>query len=354
MVRGSGPFADRFEPVPLKELGRPRVDVVVSMCGFFRDMFPGAVRGLSELFSRVSALEEPDDSNYVAADTRSNRGRLSGDDADELAGCRLFGPAPSEYGTGLTDAVSSSSWKDESELGDIFSDSLRYAYLDGKAVDAGRLLRINHSRVQMVSQIRDSCDREIIDLDHYYEFLGGLSKAVENASGKRSDVYVADCSGPVTRTLTLSASIEHGVRSRLLNPKWIDGLLDVKYNGAQEIGKRFENILGLSATTGALKSSVFDDMSKSYIEDEDVRERMMDNNVWAYLSALSRMSEAYERGYWKATDEQLKKLKNAFVEAESRAEEKSDDRARSCTLPPVSNGRTYRPCESSTMSASTP
>ncbi|WP_400153505.1 cobaltochelatase subunit CobN [Candidatus Methanomassiliicoccus intestinalis] len=331
LVKTSGNFTDRFEVIPLSELGRPRIDVIVSMCGFFRDMFPNLVTGLSQLFSMIQSLDETEDLNYYKLHTNNNRTFLeskgySGTELNDLSECRLFGPAKGEYGTSITKAVNESSWKDENELGDIFENSLHYAYsrkFHGHDVEG--LLRNNHVNVDVVTQVRDSIDRELIDLDHYYEFLGGLSKTVETArGGNKASVFVVDGSGYKVRTQDVKRSIEHGIRTRLLNPKWIDGLLEVKYHGAQNVNDRFENVLGLAATLGEVDSSVFSDMLKCYVEDADMQRRMRENNNWAYMSMLERLSEANSRGYWNADEKELEILRNAYEKSEEIAESETD------------------------------
>lgn len=322
LIRTSGNFIDRFEVIPLSELGRPRIDVTVTMCGFFRDMFPNLIGGLGDLFSKINSLDESEYENYHKMNTRLNREYLStegyeGKELEELSECRLFGPAEGEYGTSITDRVSNSSWENEEELGDDFHNSLKYAYtrnVSGKEVNG--LLQMNHKNTDMVSQVRDSADRELIDLDHYYEFLGGLTKAVQTArGGERASVFVVDASGSDVVTHSAKRSIERGVRTRLLNPKWIDGLLEVKYHGGQKINQRFENVLGLAATVGDVDTGVFSDMLKCYVEDEDVKKRIQENNNWAYMSMLNRLFEAHSRGYWNATEEELEILRNAFLES---------------------------------------
>ncbi len=334
MVADNGDFPERFEVIPLEELGRPRIDVSISICGFFRDMFMNVISGLQAIFETVSGLDEPDEMNYCKADTRKNREYLeengiATEDIEGLSAARIFGPPNGVYATTLTGRVGGSSWKDEKELGDAFASNMRFAYT-GKtstAIDSKGLVSNNHSNVDMVSQVRDSSDREMIDLDHYYEFMGGLSKSVEISRGDRGKaaMFVVDGSKPKVRTMTLERSLEHGIRTRLLNPKWIDGLLEVKYHGAAQINDRFENVLGFAATTGQVSSGAFSDMSKTYIEDEEMRQRMRENNNWAYMDILARMSEAYQRGYWQATDEELEALKQAFAESEEIAEADTDD-----------------------------
>ncbi|WII08946.1 cobaltochelatase subunit CobN [Methanomassiliicoccales archaeon LGM-DZ1] len=330
MVSQSGDFVSRFEPIPIEELGRPRIDVTVSMCGFFRDMFPNLVTGLAKIFETVGKLDEPEEQNYIKAGDRRNLEYLSvagysGKEAEDLAFCRLFGPERGEYGTSVTAAVKSSSWKEESELGGMFIDSLRFAYTaERRGEDIAGLLEHNYSAVDVVSQVRDSKDREIIDLDHYYEFLGGLSKAVEVSSGAKPEVYVVDDSGPRTKTEPAARSFERGLRTRLLNPKWIDGLLKTEYHGAQKINERFENTLGLAATVGCVNTGAFSDLLSRYVLDKNTRDCVKANNPWAYMSMIKRLSEAYERGYWKATDEELNALKKEFEDVEGELEDVSD------------------------------
>jgi len=331
MKGNSGEFANRFEPKCIKELGRPRVDVTVTMCGFFRDMFPNLVTGLNDLFDMVGSLDETDEDNLFKRNTRANAIALSdagytGEELQELAGCRLFGPAEGKYGTSITDAVSNSTWKEESELGEMFGSNLRYAYTRSThGHDAGSLLKINHTRIDIVSQVRDSADNELIDLDHFYEFVGGLSKAVEVArNGERATVFIIDSSGPVVAAQDVQRSIERGIRTRLLNPKWINGLLETDYHGAQKINDRFENVLGLASTVGEVGSGVFSDMFDCYIRDTDTADRIKNNNNWAYISMLNRMFEAKSRGYWRATDEEIDLLRERYLEAEEYAEIQSD------------------------------
>ncbi len=331
MVRSAGDFENRFEPIPYEELGRPRIDVAVTICGFFRDMFSNLVAGLSRLFARLNGLGESDETSYFAKHTRENYSYLIGEgysreEAEDLSVCRLFGPGEGLYGTGgITDAVNSGSWKEESELSDIFSANMGHAYsLRFRGRDVPGLMRANHSHVDAVSQMRDMEERELIDLDHYYEFFGGLCKTVESARGSKAAMYIADTSGPKIRTSDIRRSIEHGIRTRLLNPRWIDGMLDTDYHGAQHISDRFENVLGLAATTGAVGSGVFSDMEACYIADRDMRKRIRENNNWALMSMIRRLSEAHSRGYWDATDEELDALREAYLESEELAEEESD------------------------------
>ena len=331
MVDTAGSFERRFEIIPPEELGRPRIDITVSICGFFRDMFASVVTGLNKVFMNLWNMNETDEQSYFAKNTRDNYQKLleegySEADALDLAICRLFGPKEGTYGTGMTNAVNASEWEEEDDLGNIYNNAMKHAYsLKRRGYDSGNLLRNNHKNVDVVSQIRQNVEYELIDLDHYYEYFGGLSKTVEIArGGSKAKMYITDNTGPRLKTTTVKASIEHGVRTRLLNPKWIDGMLETDYHGTQKINDRFENVLGLAATTGEVESGVFSDMEKVYVHDKELRKRLMENNSFAYINMLNRLYEAYRRKYWDATDEELEELKEAFMDAEALAEEATD------------------------------
>ena len=332
MTSTMGDMTRRFVPIPPEELGRPRIDVTVTICGFFRDMFSNIVAGLNKLFAVLDALDEPDEASSFAKNTRRNysfllKQGLSEEDARDLAVCRLFGPGEGLYGTsGITDAVNSASWEREEDLSDIFSKNMGHAYsLRFRGRDVPGLMESNHRNVDVVTQMRDMVERELIDLDHYYEFFGGLCKTVEVSRGSKAAMYITDTAGPRLRTMDVRTSIEHGVRTRLLNPKWIDAMLETDYHGAQHINDRFENVVGLAATTGAVSSSVFSDMESTYIADKGMRDRLMENNNWALMSMIDRLYEANRRGYWNATEEELRILEQALDECEDRAESDTEN-----------------------------
>lgn len=326
-AQGSRLWDMRFEPIPLEELGRPRVDVTVNLCGFFRDMFPLSIETLDDVFTMLAELDEPEEMNYFKRNTRLRRERLeaeghSPEEAARLASVRMFGPPEGEYGTGLTDLIEGRLWQEESELGLSFTDSLCHAYsrqLRGTRIDG--LYQDNLKQVEIVSQLRSSNEYEITDLDHYYEFFGGLAKSVELARGEKAEMYITDVTGHTPVTETVDRSIARGLRTRLLNPKWIDRMLEHKYHGAQKIEERFENIMGLTALTGAVDPRFYDELEACYVADGQLRRRMQENNPHAYMKILERMHEYHERGYWQADEEQLERLRRACLETEGAVED---------------------------------
>jgi len=328
VVRDKG-FDPEYEIIPLEELGRPRIDITINMCGFFRDMFYNMIQFMNKVFRDVYLLDEPDDMNYFKANTKKIYKNLvakgySLDEAEELAVSRLFGPKEGDYGTGITTIIETKNWTSEEQLGDQFINSLKYVYSlnhSGQKVDG--LLEDNLKTVDIVSQTRSNHEYEVTDLDHYYEFFGGLAKSVEMVKGKKAEIYISDTTGESIETETVDKSIERGVRTRLLNPKWIDGMLEHKYHGVQKIYERFENIIGLSATTNKVENWIFDSLQSTYVSDEELREKLKENNRWAYLSMMERLLEANERGYWNASDEQLEEIRRVYFEVEGSIEEKS-------------------------------
>ena len=322
-------FQPQYEIIPYEELKRPRINVVVNMCGFFRDMFPNLLDDLNKIFKMVSDLDEPEEINYLKAGTGRIYKKLledgySREEAEDLAPARLFGPAEAEYGTGITSLIETKNWSSEEQIGEKYTESLKYVYsrnARGKAVPG--LLSSHLQAVDIVSQIRSSHEYEVTDLDHYYEFFGGLSKSVEMAKGKKAAVYITDTTGETIETETVDKSIARGVRTRLLNPKWIDGMLEHKYHGVSKISKEFENILGLAATTNKVDNWVFESMNSTYVTDENMKKRMKENNQWAYLSMIETLLECNQRGYWQAEENEIDELKKVYLEVEGDVEAES-------------------------------
>lgn len=327
MRQFEGSFDTRFEIIPTEELTRPRVDVVIHICGFFRDMYPNLVDHFNEIFKKLDALSERDGVSGFAKNTRRLYAGLlqkgyPEKQARELARSRIFGPKAGEYGTSLTERIRKGEWTQEKELAAAFTDSLSYVYSGTKkGVFIEGLLDLHYGQVELISQVRNNVEYELVDLDHYYEFYGGLAKAVEQARGKKAAMYVADTAGAAVRTMDAAASLEKGIRTRLLNPAWIEGMMRHDYHGVQQISRRFENVIGLAATTNGIESRTFSDLEKCYVEDEGLRERMQKSNRFAYLNLLNRLAEANNRGYWKATEQELAALQGAYLETESELEE---------------------------------
>lgn len=320
-------FHPVYEIIPAAELGRPRIDVVVHMCGFFRDMFPNLIEELNGVFAQVAALDEPEEINYFKADCRRIYRKLLAEgyaeaEAVELSQARLFGPAEGEYGTKVSKLIETRTWQDESELGHTFSRSLQHVYSSRhRGKPAAALHDIQLAAVDIVSQVRSSHEYELVDLDHYYEYIGGLAKAVEISKGSKAEIYISDTTGEAVLTEGVEHSIARGVRTRLLNPKWIDGMLKHNYHGVQKIADRFESILGLAATTNKVENWIYSSLHDKYVADETMRRRLAENNRWAYFAIVERLMEINKRGYWDASEREVHELRQTYLELEGGVEE---------------------------------
>ncbi|UEC43878.1 MAG: Cobaltochelatase CobN subunit [Methanothrix sp.] len=331
--RAPGFFSPRLTVLPLEELGRPRIDCLVNICGFFRDMFPNVVELLDQAFNLVAGLDEPSEMNYVRKHSIENLERLrSGDDCggsdlDEktlirMANGRIFGPRAGEYGTRMLPLVEDSIWKTEDELAEVYIQSMSHLYAKNlHAVKSEAVYRTNLARVDLVSQVRDTHDREIVDLDHYFEYFGGLSNAVRTVRGERPKMLISDTTGEAIQTEDVREAVARGVRTRLLNPKWIDGMLKHDFHGAQQLAERLENVLGFAATTDSVDNWIWSSIAERYIFDEEIRERLIENNRFAAVEIAERLFEAEKRGYWEATEEEMEKLKDAYLQMEGDIEE---------------------------------
>lgn len=318
-------FEKKIEIIPLNELNRPRINVFINASGIFRDMFSNLIDELSDLFTQISALDEPSSINYVKAQTDAIRSYYAGREeeklANQLATGRIFAPALGEYDSGVTHVIHEGSWEADTEIGQLFATNRNYIYtkeLKGVKLD---LLYDQHAKqVEMISQIRSEFEHEVVDLDHYFEYFGGMSKAVENAKSEQVEIFISDSTKGLILTEKLSDSLERGVRTRLTNPKWIDGLLEHEYVGGQTIADRFKNVLGLAATTNAVKQWVFNDLHSVYVEDAKIALKLEQNNPYAYEEILRTMLVYNDRGYWQATEEQIEKIQEKYLELEASIE----------------------------------
>ncbi len=315
-LRDAPGWLPSFEPIPLAELDRPRVDVHLMMCGFFRDMFPTLVRDLDRLLRGIAALDEPAESNPLRANTEA----LCEEVGAELAGARIFGPRPGEYGTGMPDHVDQSAWGEGADLGRVFADAMGHAYgANMHGATAPAAFNALLERTQVVAQIIDGEEYKIGDLDHYYEFLGGATRAVTNARGEAPRCLVGDSARARPRIEEAGEELRRCSTTRLLNPRWIDGMLAHQRHGGRQIEDRVTNLLGLGGTIG-VPSFLFDQVFERFIADAELFQRLRENNPHAAAGIARRLGEANRRQLWHATDEQLQLLKERYRALEAELE----------------------------------
>ena len=294
-----------YEITPLARLGRPRVDVTLRISGFFRDAFPAQIELLDKAIRAVGALQEDEDDNPIAARMQSEAAALmtsgiASDDAQMMAGHRIFGSQPGAYGAGLQALIDEKIWTDRADLAAAYVTWGAYAYgakAQGVRDEASFTARLK--RIEAVVHNQDNREHDLLDSDDYYQFEGGMTAAVEQASGNRPRVYHNDHSRPEHPVIrTLEEEVGRVMRSRVVNPKWIGGVKRHGYKGAFEIAATVDYMFAFAATTGAVRSHHFDLAFDAFITDEGTQEFIRANNPAALKEIAERFREAAQRGLW--------------------------------------------------------
>ncbi len=307
------------ELISLEELGRPRIDVVMTVSGIFRDLFHHQADLLDKAVRLAASADEPLEQNFVRKHALTHADDLA-ISLDEAA-ARVFCNAPGSYGANVNYMVDGSTWEDDSELSDVFLTRKSYAYRPGGQWTAARdVMERSLSTVDAAFQNIDSFELGISDVNHYYEYLGGVTKSVEKLRGKRPDVMVADAISLDERLASLEQMVRLESRARLLNPKWYDAMLEHGYEGVREIETRVSNTYGWSATADAVEGWVYDDVAETFMLDEAMRQKMAEANPHATAAIASRLLEADARGFWEASNETLDHLRKIYGDLEDRLE----------------------------------
>jgi magnesium chelatase subunit H len=306
--------------IPLETLGRPRIDVVASLSGVFRDLFPLQIRLMAEAALLCAQADEPPEHNAVRRHALETMAALGCD--LETAALRVFSNAEGAYGSNVNLLVDASTFTDEAELGAAFTARKSFAYgRDAAAVARPALFDRALAGTDLSYQMLDSVELGATDVDQYFDSLGGLSRAVKTArGGTAAPVYMGDQTGPAGRVRTLDEQLELESRTRLLNPKWYEGMLRSGYEGVRAISSRMTNTVGWSATTGEVAPWIYREAATTFVTDAAMRERLATLNPHATLDMTNRLLEASERGYWQPDDEMLDALRSASAELEDRIE----------------------------------
>jgi cobaltochelatase CobN len=294
-----------FEVIPMALLGRPRVDVTLRISGFFRDAFPEQIALFDKAVRAVAALDEDEGDNPIAARVRAEIEKLKGEGLNEKqaarrAGYRVFGSKPGAYGAGLQALIDEKGWSDRADLAESYLVWGGYAYGAGEEGKAERGLFEERLRsVQAVVQNQDNREHDLLDSDDYYQFEGGMTAAIEHVAGVRPKVYHNDHSRPEKPVIrSLEEEIGRVVRARVVNPKWIEGVMRHGYKGAFEITATVDYMFAFAATTGAVRDHHFEAVYQAFILDERVRDFMAEKNAPAQKELAERLVEAIERGLW--------------------------------------------------------
>jgi cobaltochelatase CobN len=311
-----------LQVVPLEELGRPRIDVVVRISGFFRDAFPHVVAMLDDAVRLVAALDEPEESNYVRAHAQAD---LAEHGDARRATTRIFGSKPGSYGAGILQVVESGTWRSDQDLAEVYTTWGGFAYgrdLDG--APAADDMRANYRRIKVAAKNVDTREHDIADSDDYFQYHGGMVATVRALTGSDPKAYVGDSTTPdAVRTRTLQEETNRVFRARVVNPRWIGAMQRHGYKGAFELAATVDYLFGFDATAGVVHDWMYDKLAQEYVLDETNQEFLRRSNPWALRGIVERLHEAAQRGLWAEPDpETLAAMQAVYLEVEGDLEDR--------------------------------
>ncbi len=312
---------NKLELIPLDELGRPRIDVVVNCSGVFRDLFINQMALLDRAVKMAAEADEPPEMNFIRKHALQQ--------AEEMgihvrqAATRIFSNASGSYAANVNLAVENSTWETESELQDMYLSRKSFSFNSDNpgVMDQSRdLFERTLKTVDVTFQNLDSSEISLTDVSHYFD--SDPTKVVANlrGDGKQPSSYVADTTTANAQVRSLSETVRLDSRTKLLNPKWYEGMLSHGYEGVRELSKRLVNTVGWSATAGAVDNWVYEDSNDTFIKDDAMRQRLMNLNPHSFRKMVTTLLEANGRGYWETDEENLDRLRQLYQEVEDRIE----------------------------------
>ncbi len=317
-----------IELIPIEELQRPRIDVMLRISGFFRDAFPNIVHLVDRAVELVAEQKEPPEQNFLAkhvsADiSEKTAAGIDGEQAKTLACYRIFGCRPGAYGAGVSDAIDSKNWKNEKDLAEIYVKWGGYAY--GRKNFGATVpdeFRRRLSRLDLTVKNEDTREYDMLDGDDFYSYHGGMIAAVKALKGELPRSYCGDSSDPGrVKTRSTAEETKHIFRARILNPKWIESMKRHGYKGAGDISRMVDIAFGWDATAEVLEDWMYEELANKYALDKEMQEWLKKVNPHALQNIAERLLEAVERGMWQASDEMKEELRDVYLDIEGWIED---------------------------------
>jgi cobaltochelatase CobN len=328
--KGSGNVIG-LEIISLKDLGRPRLDVTPRISGIFRDAFPNVVELLDKGVRMIAALKEKPSLNYLRAHVLDDmavykQDGMSEEDAFRQATLRMFGAPPGAYGAGVAALIEAKNWKDIHDIGDVFVGWSSYAYGQGvQGVKQEAAYRRLLGRMDATVKNEDSREYDMMSCTDFYSYHGGLIAAVRSVRGQAPESFAGDSSDPErVKVRTAAEEAKHVFRSRLLNPKWVKGLMRHGYKGAGDISKAVDVAFGWDATADVVDDFMYERLAKRVAFDPEVRQWMSRVNPAALHNIAEKLLEAIKRGMWDAEEQTQQDLLQLYLEAEGDVEQATD------------------------------
>ncbi|MEX3982370.1 cobaltochelatase subunit CobN [Paraburkholderia sp. EG287A] len=311
-----------FEIMPVEALDRPRIDVTLRVSGFFRDAFPNVMHLFDAAVQAVADLDEPEHQNPLRARVLRERDVLvangmAADEARRRAGWRVFSARPGAYGAGLQSMIDHRQWQTDADLANAYQAWGGYAYAQKSAGDeASEAFRARLASLDVVLQNQDNREHDLLDSNDYYQFQGGMAAAARHFSQAQPALYHTDHSNPAApRIRPLHEEIARVIRSRVVNPKWIDGVKRHGYKGAAEMAATVDYLFGYDATARVVGDHQYALVANAYVHDDDTREFMQRHNPHALHAVCERLLEAIQRGLWQEPGEHRAQLEHRLLEA---------------------------------------
>ena len=312
---------NKLELIPLQELGRPRIDVVINCSGVFRDLFINQMNLLDQGVKMAAEADEPPSMNYVRKHALQQ--------AEEMginlrqAATRVFSNASGSYSSNINLAVENSTWESEAELQDMYLSRKSFAFTSdnpGTMEQSQKIFETTLKTVDVTFQNLDSSEISLTDVSHYFDSDPTKVVASLRGDGKTPASFIADTTTANAQVRSLSETVRLDARTKLLNPKWYEGMLSHGYEGVRELSKRLVNTMGWSATAGAVDNWVYEDTNATFIQDEAMRQRLMNLNPHSFRKVVATLLEVNGRGYWETSESNLQLLRELYQEVEDRIE----------------------------------
>jgi len=312
---------NKLELIPLEELGRPRIDVVVNCSGVFRDLFINQMALIDQGVKMAAESDEAIEQNFVrkhALEQAEKEGTTLRD-----AACRVFSNASGSYSSNVNLAVENSSWEEEGELQEMYLSRKTFAFNADNPGEMDQKRDVFESVMKTADvtfQNLDSAEISLTDVSHYFD--SDPTKLIQGLrdDGKTPTSYIADTTTANAQVRSLSETIRLDSRTKLLNPKWYEGMLDSGYEGVREVAKRLNFTLGWSATSGSVDNFVYEEANETFINDPEMRKRLLELNPHSFRRIVGTLLEVSGRGYWETSDENIQQLQELYQEVEDRIE----------------------------------
>lgn len=312
---------NKLELIPLEELGRPRIDVVINCSGVFRDLFINQMNLLDQGVKMAAEADEPLEMNFVRKHAVAQ--------AEEMginlrqAATRVFSNASGSYSSNINLAVENSTWENEGELQEMYLKRKSFAFTadnPGTMEQSRELFEKTLKTAEATFQNLDSSEISLTDVSHYYDSDPTKVVASLRGDGKMPASYMADTTTANAQVRTLSETVRLDARTKLLNPKWYEGMLSHGYEGVRELSKRLVNTVGWSATAGAVDNWIYEDTNQTFMKDEEMQQRLLNMNPNSFRKMVTSLLEANGRGYWETSEENLDRLRQLYQEVEDKIE----------------------------------